>query len=108
MPGHSEGGGFTDYGDPADLGMENVAFEMHFYPGIFGWGDIGYEVHRDWLTCGSMGDTGVCSWAGRLRDVYTAILIGEMQPWTSLGELGGEITRATFDRYNELYSAATA
>ena len=108
LPGHSEGGGFTDYGDPADLGMENVAFEMHFYPGIFGWGDIGYEVHRDWLTCGSMGDTGVCSWAGRLRDVYTPILIGEMQPWTSLGELGGEITRATFDRYNELNWAATA
>ena len=108
LPGHSEGGGFTDYGDPADLGMENVAFEMHFYPGIFGWGDIGYEVHRDWLTCGSMGDTGVCSWASRLRDVYTPILIGEMQPWTSLGELGGEITRATFDRYNELNWAATA
>ena len=108
LPGHSEGGGINEYGDPLDLGMENVAFEMHFYPGIFGWGDIGYDVHRDWLTCGPMGDSGVCSWANRLRDVYTPILIGEMQPWTSLGEFGGEVTRATFDRYNELNWAATA
>ena len=108
LPGHSEGGGINEYGDPLDLGMENVAFEMHFYPGIFGWGDIGYDVHRDWLTCGPMGDSGVCSWANRLRDVYTPILIGEMQPWTSLGEFGGEVTRATFDRYNELNWATTA
>ncbi|MCS5595095.1 MAG: carbohydrate-binding protein, partial [Porticoccaceae bacterium] len=108
LPGHSEGGGINEYGDPLDLGMENVAFEMHFYPGIFGWGDIGYDVHRDWLTCGPMGDSGVCSWASRLRDVYTPILIGEMQSWTSLGEFGGEVTRATFDRYNELNWATTA
>jgi len=107
LPGH-DAAGIRGYGDPFDLGMENVAFEMHFYPGIFGWGEIGYEVHRDWLTCGPNGDEGVCSWAQQLRDVYSPILIGEMQPWTSLGELGGEVTRATFDRYNELNWAATA
>ena len=41
-PGY-EDGGFTVYGDPLDSGMENVAFEMH-YPGILGWGDIGYKT----------------------------------------------------------------
>ena len=47
---------------------------------------------------------GICSVAKRSQDAYTPLLIGELQPWTSLGELGGEITRATFDRYNELNS----
>lgn len=108
LPGHSEDGGFTVYGDPLDSGMENVAFEMHYYPGIFGWGDIGYKTHRDWLDCGVSGVDGICSVAKRSQDAYTPLLIGELQPWTSLGELGGEITRATFDRYNELNWAATA
>lgn len=108
LPGHSEDGGFTVYGDPLDSGMENVAFEMHYYPGIFGWGDIGYKTHRDWLDCGVSGVDGICSVAKRSQDAYTPLLIGELQPWTSLGELGGEITKATFDRYNELNWAATA
>ena len=108
LPGHSEGGGFSDYGDPLDLGMQNVAFEMHYYPGIFGWGDISYETHRDWLRCNPESNTTVCGINKRLQSVYTPILIGELQPWTSLGELGGEITRATFDRYNQLNWAATA
>lgn len=107
LPGHNADG-ISAYGDPMDFGMQNVAFEAHFYPGIFGWGQIGYEVHRDWLTCGEAGDTGVCDWATRARDVYTPMLIGEMQPWTGLGELGGAITRATFDTYNELNWAGTA
>ena len=81
---------------------------MHYYPGIFGWGDIGYKTHRDWLDCGVSGVDGICSVAKRSQDAYTPLLIGELQPWTSLGELGGEITRATFDRYNELNWAATA
>ncbi|MBU2985127.1 carbohydrate-binding protein [Saccharophagus degradans] len=107
LAGHNADG-ITAYGDPLDYGMENVAFEPHFYPGLFGWGDIGYEVHRDWLTCGQAGDTGVCDWAKQARDVYTPMLVGEMQPWNGLGELGGEITRATFDTYNDLNWAATA
>ena len=47
LPGHSAG--IDAYGDPAAHGMTNVAFEMHFYPGLFGWGQIGYTVQRDWL-----------------------------------------------------------
>ncbi|MCF2949168.1 cellulase family glycosylhydrolase [Paraglaciecola aquimarina] len=107
LPGHNSEG-ITAYGDPLDYGMDNVAFEMHFYPGIFGWGEIGYDVHRDWLTCGENGDAGVCSWAKQARDVFTPMLIGEMQPWTGLGELGGDVTRATFDKYNQLNWAVTA
>lgn len=107
LPGHNSGG-IDAYGDPEEAGMTNVAFEMHFYPGIFGWGEIGYDVHRDWLTCGQNGTTGVCEWDERIRELDTPFLIGEMQPWTGLGEQGGPITRATFDRYNELSWAATA
>ncbi|NBT43112.1 MAG: endoglucanase, partial [Alphaproteobacteria bacterium] len=77
LPGHSEDGGFTVYGDPLDSGMENVAFEMHYYPGIFGWGDIGYKTHRDWLDCGVSGVDGICSVAKRSQDAYTPLLIGE-------------------------------
>ncbi|WP_448250206.1 cellulase family glycosylhydrolase [Thalassotalea agariperforans] len=107
LPGHNADG-IKAYGDPYDLGMENVAFEIHQYPGLFGWGEIGYDVHRDWLTCGENGETGVCDWATRASKVYTPILVGEMQPWVGLGELGGDITRATFDKFNDLNWAATA
>ncbi|QJR81364.1 cellulase family glycosylhydrolase [Alteromonas pelagimontana] len=106
LPGHNSG--IDAYGDPQDNGMQNVAFEMHFYPGIFGWGEIGYNVHRDWLTCGQTGTTGVCEWRDRINALNTPFLIGEMQPWTGLGELGGPVTRATFDTYNELGWAVTA
>ncbi|MDN3637490.1 cellulase family glycosylhydrolase [Simiduia curdlanivorans] len=107
LAGHNADG-ISSYGDPLDLGMENVAFDMHFYPGLFGWGNIGYGVHRDWITCGEDGTGGVCDWARLARNVYTPVLVGEMQPWTGLGDMGGEITRASFDKYNELNWAATA
>ncbi len=107
LPGHNSGG-IDAYGDPEAAGMTNVAFEMHFYPGIFGWGEIGYDVHLNWLTCGQTGNTGVCEWDKTIRDLDTPFLIGEMQPWAGLAELSGPITRATFDRYNELSWAATA
>ncbi len=107
LPAHNEDG-ISAYGNPDDLAMQHVAFEHHAYPGIFGWGEIGYPVHRDWLSCGEYGTDGVCELAQTLIDVDTPLLIGEMQPWTGLGELGGDITRATFDRYNELDWAVTA
>ena len=107
LPGHSQG--IDAYGNPADRGMENVAFEMHFYPGIFGWGEIGYQVHRDWLTCGANGTGGVCEWEARLNALDTPFLIGEFQPWTGLGgELGGKIARATYDTYAQYGWAATS
>ncbi len=106
LPGHNIDG-ISAYGDPAEQELTNIAFEMHFYPGIFGWGDINYETHRDWLTCGEDGESGVCEWQTKLAALNTAFLIGETQTWTGLGELGGEITRASFDIYNDNHWAVT-
>jgi endoglucanase len=106
LPGH-DADGISAYGDPYDSGMTNVAFDIHQYPGLFGFGEIGYQVHRDWLTCGENGTSGVCDWTKRSRAVFTPLLIGETQTWTGLGNLGGPITRATFDKYNDLNWAAT-
>lgn len=107
LPGHDSG--IDAYGNPADRGMTNVAFDMHFYPGIFGWGEIGYEVHRDWLTCGSSNDSGVCEWDQRLTERDTAFLVGEFQPWAGLGlEQGAQIARATYDTYARLGWASTS
>jgi endoglucanase len=107
LPGHSSGIGA--YGDPASKGMTNVAFEMHFYPGLFGWGAIGPAVHRDWLLCNAAKTTGVCEWDKRIQGLRTPFLVGETQPWASMGlETGAQVTRATFDTYAKLGWATTA
>ncbi|QGZ39997.1 glucan 1,3-beta-glucosidase [Pseudoduganella flava] len=108
LPGHSKNG-IDAYGKPRDHGMTNVAFEMHPYPGHFGWGKPGLRVHRDWLTCApGPGDT-VCKWDERLHRLDTAFFIGEMQPWAMMGlELGGQVARASFDTYAKYGWAATA
>ena len=107
LPGHNSG--IAAYGNPAAAGMKNVAFEMHFYPGLFGWGAVGLDVHRDWLTCSGGAASGVCEWDARIRSLDTPFFIGELQPWAGLGaDLGGQITRATFDTYGKYGWAATA
>ncbi|MES2151817.1 MAG: cellulase family glycosylhydrolase [Pseudomonadota bacterium] len=107
LPGHSSGIGA--YGVPAAQGMKNVAFEMHFYPGLFGWGQIGLDVHRDWLLCNAAQDSGVCEWNARIAGLDTPFFIGELQPWAGMGlDLGGQVTRATFDTYARYGWAATA
>jgi len=106
LPGHNSG--IDAYGIPAQQGMSNVAFEMHFYPGIFGWGQIGYGVQRDWLRCAPDSHPTVCDWDARIKNVNAPFLIGEMQPWVGQGDLGGEIARATFDTYAKYGWAATS
>ena len=101
LPDHNADG-ISAYGDPLDLGMTNVAFEHHEYPGIFDGKPLGYQAHRDWMMCGAEGATGLCDLTQQARRVYTPMLLGETQTWTGLGELGGDITRASFDRYNAL------
>jgi glucan 1,3-beta-glucosidase len=97
LPGHSKG--IDAYGKPSEQGMRNVAFEMHPYPGHFGWGKPGVEVHRDWLTCSGSGDN-VCKWKTKLEGLDTAFFVGEFQPWAFMGpELGGQVTRVTYDTY---------
>ncbi|MCU4675962.1 cellulase family glycosylhydrolase [Catenovulum sp. 2E275] len=105
LPGHNSG--IQAYGEPAENGLENVAVEMHFYPGIFDDLGISYKTQRDWLTCGLLGNSGVCDWDNKINQIQTPFLIGEMQPWTGLGEQGGAITRATFDKYNDMGWAGT-
>ncbi|MFA9218816.1 MAG: glycoside hydrolase family 5 protein [Sphingomonadaceae bacterium] len=96
LPGHVEG--IAAYGKPAEHGMHNVALEMHFYPGHFGWGQPGAQVHADWLQCA--GGKGLCDWQARLAPLQTAFFVGEFQPWAQMGaELGGQVTRATYDAY---------
>jgi glucan 1,3-beta-glucosidase len=97
LPGHYQG--IDAYGKPAEQGMRNVAFEMHFYPGHFGWGKPGVEVHREWLVCAAKGD-GSCEWAKRMAGLGAPLFVGEFQPWADMDiELGGQIARASFDAY---------
>ncbi|MBR7800564.1 cellulase family glycosylhydrolase [Undibacterium sp. FT137W] len=110
LPGHSSG--IAAYGNPAEQGMQNYAFEIHPYPGFFGWAQPSLQVHLDWLRCGGIGlngSTGVCEWQVRLKNLNAALFVGEFQPWAGLGpELGGQITRVTYDTYATLGWAATS
>ena len=108
LPGHNEGG-IDAYGKPSEQGMANVAFEIHPYPGMFGWSKPGAAVHRDWLRCGPAGTGGVCEWDARMRRLDAALLIGEFQPWAKLDtDLRGPVTRASYDTYAGFGWAATA
>jgi len=107
LPGHVKG--IDAYGKPSDYGMRNVAFEMHPYPGHFGWDKPGIEVHRKWLTCDKSGGDTVCAWDERLKKLDTAFYVGEIQPYAFLGlERGGQVARASFDTYAKYGWAATA
>lgn len=106
LPDHPKG--IAAYGKPSDQGMHQVAFETHPYPGFFGWGKPGSEVHRDWLQCRPVG-SGVCDWQRRMAALDVPLYIGEFQPWAELEpELSGQIARASYDRYAELGWASSA
>jgi endoglucanase len=115
LPGHSQG--VWAYGDPSTRpNTDNVALEMHFYPGFFTWreNDPVRDVHNQWLQCNvpaSVTDwtaQDVCEWDERMRGINTAFLIGELQPWAGTGSAGGVMTRRHFDVYNMYGWAATA
>lgn len=106
LPGHVKG--IDAYGKPSEHGMRNVAFEMHPYPGHFGWGKPGLAVHKGWLQCMGDGDN-VCKWKQKLADLDTAFFVGEFQPWAFMGpELGGQVLRVTYDTYVANGWASTA
>jgi hypothetical protein len=51
LPGHNSG--IDAYGNPASHGKSNVAFWMHFYPGLWGWNEVSGEqaqanMYADW------------------------------------------------------------
>ncbi len=92
-----------------DIPGNDVAYEMHFYPGIFGWrnDDDPTQVHIDWLFCHAGTGPGTCDWDAQIDARQIPFLIGEFQPWTELGPDAGDITRKTYDVYNGLGWAAT-
>jgi endoglucanase len=109
LPSHY--GSIDAYGDPKAKGFTNVAFELHPYPGLFGDSpnDTHYVVHRDWLLCGQTGATGVCAVNKQVSDLKIPLLMGEFQPWQGAGvELGGQIGRATYDKYASYGWASTS
>lgn len=106
LPGHSSG--IDAYGKPSEKGASNIAFEFHPYPGHFGWGVPGAEVHRKWLEC-IPAEGGVCEWSARLRALNAPLFVGEFQPWANMQpELGAQIARATYDTYARLGWASAA
>jgi aryl-phospho-beta-D-glucosidase BglC (GH1 family) len=107
---HGHNSGINAFGNPASRGFSNMAFEMHFYPGLFGWrdNDDPTVVHSDWLHCSPQGTSEVCAWNASITNLQTPFLIGEFQPWTELSRNGGEITRKTFDIYSMYGWASTA
>lgn len=112
LPSHY--GDIDVYGNPADKGMTNVAFEIHPYPGLFGDrpNDSHFDIHRDWLRCGESGSDGVCYWNTKIQTLQVPLLVGEFQPWQGAGagadDLGGKIARATYDTYASYGWAATS
>lgn len=110
LPGHNSG--IDAYGNPNTRGLSNVAFWMHFYPGLWGWNEVQgaakqANMHANWLHCNPNGTGESCDWHARLSGLNTPFLIGEFQPWTLLGSYGGQITRKTYDAYNQYGWAAT-
>ncbi len=90
MPGMSSSIEF--YGDPKDHGWKNVMFDMHWYPGIFGWGKPGIEVHRKFLV-----DLENKHYP-YMRNLGVPMLHGECNIVHKKSG-GGRMTRIYFDRY---------
>lgn len=103
LPGHNSG--IDAYGNPNTRGKTNVAFWMHFYPGLWGWNEVSGPVaqanmYADWLQCGTGDAREVCGWNNKLTALNTPFLVGEFQPWTLLGTYGAQMTRHTYDIFN--------
>jgi len=105
LPGHNSG--IDAYGNPNTRGLTNVAFWMHFYPGLWGWNEVSgaqaqANMYADWLQCGTADTRNVCAWNTKLTALNTPFLIGEFQPWTLLGSYGPQMTRHSYDIFNML------
>ena len=103
LPGHSSG--IDAYGNPNTRGLTNVAFWMHFYPGLWGWSEVSgptaqANMYGDWLQCGTGDPREVCNWNTKLTGLNTPFLVGEFQPWALLGTYGGQMTRHAYDIFN--------
>lgn len=78
------------YGPPADSGWTNAMFDMHFYPGNFGWGNPDVETNARFLQHALPG------WARRMERLNAPLLIGEINVvFKAAG--GGEMMRRYYD-----------
>jgi endoglucanase len=105
LPGHNSG--IDAYGNPNTRGLTNVAFWMHFYPGLWGWNEVSgataqANMYADWLQCGTGDSREVCAWNNKLTALNTPFLVGEFQPWTLLGGYGAQMNRHAHDIFNML------
>jgi len=92
--------GFDFYGNLKELGLTNVAIGMHFYPGLFGWGSPGRQVHTDWLS------GGLQQVAEKARAAQVPVLVGEMNVvFRTAG--GPEMMRRSFETYGSFGWAVT-
>jgi hypothetical protein len=111
LPGHNTG--IDAYGNPNARGLSNVAFWMHFYPGLWGWNEVAgtqaqANMYANWLHCATGDSREVCPWDAKLTALNTPFLVGEFQPWTLLGSYGGQMTRKAHDVFNSLGWAGTS
>jgi endoglucanase len=111
LPGHNSG--IDAYGNPNTRGLSNVALGMHFYPGLWGWNEVQgaqnqANVHANWLHCNTSGTGESCDWNTRITGLNTPFIIGEFQPWALTGSYGGQVTRKTYDIYNQYGWAGTS
>ena len=111
LPGHNSG--IDAYGNPNARGLSNVALGMHFYPGLWGWNEVQgaanqANVHANWLHCNTSGTGEACDWNARMTSLGTPFIVGEFQPWALTGAYGGQVTRKTYDIYNQFGWAGTS
>lgn len=91
LPGFYDGIDFYDA--PARMNYANVVFEMHFYPGFFGWGKADVGVHKDFLMHGLPG------WVEKMKQFDAPLFVGEFN--VVLNKAGGaEMMRRYFDFYS--------
>lgn len=90
--------GYDFYGDPVKNGWHNVAFQMHYYPGMFGNGEPTLLTHAKHLA-------GLSAVAADIDRLNVPFLVGEMN--VVFDKAGGADTmRQTFDLH-AMYGWAT-
>ncbi|MEZ0324582.1 MAG: glycoside hydrolase family 5 protein [Fimbriimonas sp.] len=90
---------FTHYGSPKPNGWKNVAYQMHYYPGLFGGGDPTVMTHARHLKQLDL-------IAQQVKEFNAPFLVGEMN--VVFKEAGGAgMMRRTFDKHASFGWATT-
>jgi endoglucanase len=91
---HGRYDGFEFYGDPKARGWKNVGFQMHYYPGLFGFGRPTVATHARHLeSLNAVQET--------IDRLNVPFLIGEMNVVFDSPSLGPEMMRRTYDRHEK-------